>query len=77
LALAIDDPAQGFQSSFNQAAALLTQAEVHAPDVVRCLILAIERADKMGFPDRAAQMKQLAAVASTQPGSGDADVKLS
>ena len=59
LAVAVDGSAQDFQSSFDQTAALLRQTDVRTSDVVRCLKLAIERADTNGFPQRSELVRQL------------------
>jgi tetratricopeptide (TPR) repeat protein len=77
LALVIDGSAHDFQSSLNQTAALLTDTEVLTPDVVRCLILAIERAHKTGFPDRAVQVQQLGAAISKRLGKAEVATQFS
>ncbi|KPJ89189.1 MAG: hypothetical protein AMS18_12655 [Gemmatimonas sp. SG8_17] len=77
LAAAIDGSAHDFRSNLNQTAALLTEIEVLTPDLVRCLLLAVERAHQMGFPDRAAQVNQLSAAFATQHGNGDVGAQLS
>jgi serine/threonine protein kinase/tetratricopeptide (TPR) repeat protein len=71
LAIGIDGADRDFGSSFDQTAALLQEAEVLTPDVVHCLLLAIARGNETGFPDRAAQVKQLGGSVAAQLGNAD------
>ena len=77
LVIAIDAAAPDFQSSFDHTTALLAQSEVLTWDVTRCLRLAIDRALEMGFPDRAAQVRQLGAAIAARSGRSDGAVQFS
>jgi tetratricopeptide (TPR) repeat protein len=62
LAVATVGPAQQFQSTFDRTKELMAETEVITSDMVRSLLLAIERAEQAGFPDRAVRIKELAAL---------------
>jgi tetratricopeptide (TPR) repeat protein len=66
LAVSVDGPTAVFQSYLDQAAGGIKDAEQFAPDVVRCLQLAVTRAEVGGFPDRAAQVRRLSDAISTE-----------
>jgi eukaryotic-like serine/threonine-protein kinase len=59
LAAGIDGAADDFQARLDRAAARIAEVEELAPNVVKCLRLAVERAAQHGFPDRAARVERL------------------
>ena len=59
LAITIDGSEQDFESSYDRLAELMSDIEVLDPDVVRCFGVAVALADASGFPERAAQVRQL------------------
>ena len=68
LAIAVLGSAADFESSLARTEALLTGLEVPTPEVVRCLQLAITRAQAKGLADRAARIERLDAARSTLRG---------
>jgi hypothetical protein len=60
LAIAMDGSAEEFQSSLDRTKDLLAETEVVTPYVASSLQLAVGLAEKIGLPDRAARVRELA-----------------